>query len=473
LNTTKMKNYFIILLLIISVSGNSIAQIGIGTSSPNSSAILDLSSSTKGLLIPRMTTQEQSELENPAIGLIVYNTTTSQIETNKGNGFGASLWTGATTSGTTASIGTNNSQLATTAFVMANTGGSYASVNSIIPTISNSMTDVLVTDMTLSPPSGTYSVSFNSEYNNATTTTSTTTTPSSGTAQCVLDLEAAYNELMSYPTTDSTHVPAMGSGETLYPGVYSFLAAASIAGTLKLDALGNRNALFIFKIGGAFACGAATILELVNGAEARNIFWVSEGSPSLGAASTMKGTMIAHAGAGAVGAGCDLEGRMFSMAGALTFGPAIASVPLGLSPINLGGLANFALFTSLGAVSNTAASTITGNIGTNLGAITGLEISTVIGSIVTNSTPIVSQTPITTTTVAENNASNLATFSIYQNGVLIPSSTKKLISNASSANISLQAIATITAGQPIEVRWKTAGAKLNMGNRTFTAIKVQ
>jgi hypothetical protein len=356
---------------------------------------------------------------------------------------------------------------------MANIGGSYASVNSIIPTTSSSLTDVLVSDMTLSPPSGTYSVSFNSEYNNATTTTSTTTTPSSGTAQCVLDLEAAYNQLMAYPTTDSSHVPAMGSGETLYPGVYSFLAAASIAGTLKLDARGDRNALFIFKIGGAFACGAITIVELVNGAEARNIFWVSEGSPSLGAASTMKGTMIAHAGAGAVGAGCDLEGRMFSMGGALTFGPAIASVPLGLSPINLGGLANFALFTSLGAVSNTAASTITGNIGSNLGAITGLEISTVVGAIVTNITPIVSQTPITTTTVTENNVSNLATFSIYQNGVLIPSSTKKLTSNASTANISLQAIATITAGQPIEVRWKTAGAKLSMGNRTLTAIKVQ
>lgn len=464
------KIYIKIVFLTLSV--NSIAQIGIGTSSPDTSAILDLSSTNKGLLIPRMTTLQQANLINPALGLMIYNTTTSQLETNKGDGFGGALWTSAASTGTTAPLGTNTTQLATTAFVMANLGSGYASVNSIIPTTSTSLTDVSVSEMTLSPPSGTYSVSFNSEYNNASTTTSTTTTPSSGTAQCVLDLENAYNQLMAYPATDSTHIPAMGSGETLFPGVYSFIAAASIAGTLKLDARGDRNALFIFKVGGAFACGAITIVELVNGAEARNIFWVSEGSPSLGAASTMKGTMIAHAGAGAVGAGCDLEGRMFSMGGALTFGPAIASVPFGLSPINLGGLANFALFTSLGAVSNTAASTITGNIGTNLGAITGLEISTVVGAIVTNSTPIVSQTPVTTTTITENNISNLATFSIYQNGVLIPSSTKKLISIASAANISLQAIAIIIEGQPIEVRWKTAGAKLNMGNRTLTAIKV-
>ena len=469
-----MKNQiFLLIAIFLNVFGTANAQYGLGTATPDASAILDLSSTSKGLLMPRMTTVQQTALANPAIGLTIFNITTGQLETNKGDGVGGSSWSNVASTGTTAPLGTNTTQLATTQFVMANRIGGYASVNSIIPTTSNSLSDVLVTDMTLSPPSGTYSVSFNSEYNNATTTTSTTTTPSSGTAQCVLDLEAAYNQIMAYPTTDSSHVPAMGSGETLYPGVYSFLAAASIAGTLKLDARGDRNALFIFKVGGAFACGAITIVELVNGAEARNIFWVSEGSPSLGAASTMKGTMIAHAGAGAVGAGCDLEGRMFSMSGALTFGPAIASVPLGLSPINLGGLANFALFTSLGAVSNTAASTIIGNIGSNLGAITGLEISTVVGAIVTNSTPIVSQTPITTTTVTENNVSNLATFSIYQNGVLIPSSTKKLISNASTENISLQAIASITAEQPIEVRWKTAGAKLIMGNRTLTVIKVQ
>jgi hypothetical protein len=469
-----MKNFKLYFLIVfITISGTSFAQIGIGTNTPDPSAVLDLSSTTKGLLMPRMTTAQQTALINPAIGLTIFNSTTGQLETNKGDEVGGASWSNVASTGITAPIGTNTTQLATTAFVMANIGGSYASVNSIIPTASNSLTDVLVTEMTLSPPSGTYAVSFNSEYNNATTTTSATSTPTSGTAQCVLDLEAAYNQLMAYPTTDSSHIPAMGSGETLFPGVYSFIAAASIAGTLKLDARGERNALFIFKVGGAFACGASTIVELVNGAEARNIFWVSEGSPSVGATSTMKGTMLAHAGAGAVGAGCDLEGRMFSMAGALTFGPAIASVPLGLSPINLGGLANFALFTSLGAVSNTAASTITGNIGSNLGAITGLEISTVNGSIVTNNTPIVSSTPITTTTITENNVNNLATFSIYQNGVLIPSSTKKLISNASTANISLQAIATISAGQPIEVRWKTAGAQLSMGNRTLTVLKLQ
>ena len=70
------KIYIKILFLTLSV--NSIAQIGIGTSSPDASAILDLSSTNKGLLIPRMTTLQQTNLINPALGLMIYNSSTGQ-----------------------------------------------------------------------------------------------------------------------------------------------------------------------------------------------------------------------------------------------------------------------------------------------------------------------------------------------------------------------------------------------------------
>jgi hypothetical protein len=183
--------------------------------------------------------------------------------------------------------------------------------------------------------------------------------------------------------------------------------------------------------------------------------------------------MIAHAGAGAVGAGSDLEGRMFSIAGALTFGPSIAKIPLGPSPINLRSLSNFALFSTNGNVTNTADSTIIGDIGTNLGEVTGLEISIVTGSIYTSSTPVAPVTPIITTTFIENNNKVNASFGIYQNNVLIPSSVKTLISTANTANISLQSIATVDGTQPIEVRWKTGSDKLTIGNRILTVLKVQ
>lgn len=49
-------------------------SIGIGTTSPNSSAILDLSATTKGFLPPRMTETERLAIVSPTIGLMVYQT---------------------------------------------------------------------------------------------------------------------------------------------------------------------------------------------------------------------------------------------------------------------------------------------------------------------------------------------------------------------------------------------------------------
>lgn len=58
-------------ILVVSSAGN----VGIGTSTPDSSAILDLTSTTKGLLTPRMTTTQRNAIASPAVGLIVYDTT--------------------------------------------------------------------------------------------------------------------------------------------------------------------------------------------------------------------------------------------------------------------------------------------------------------------------------------------------------------------------------------------------------------
>lgn len=68
----------LILCLTISLSANQLfAQkdnVGIGTTKPDQSAILDLSSSNKGLLMPRMSLQQRSGIQNPAQGLVIYQT---------------------------------------------------------------------------------------------------------------------------------------------------------------------------------------------------------------------------------------------------------------------------------------------------------------------------------------------------------------------------------------------------------------
>ena len=64
------------LLFIISLSivHFSFAQTGIGTTTPDASAKLDISSTTKGLLVPRVTSAQKTAISLPANGLLIYQT---------------------------------------------------------------------------------------------------------------------------------------------------------------------------------------------------------------------------------------------------------------------------------------------------------------------------------------------------------------------------------------------------------------
>ena len=50
------------------------AQVGIGITTPAASAQLDVTSTTKGLLIPRMTATQKAAVSSPATGLLIYQT---------------------------------------------------------------------------------------------------------------------------------------------------------------------------------------------------------------------------------------------------------------------------------------------------------------------------------------------------------------------------------------------------------------
>jgi ABC-type Fe3+-hydroxamate transport system substrate-binding protein len=59
----------------MTILGNG--NVGIGTTTPNATAKLDISDTAKGILIPRMTTAQRDAISSPAAGLSVYNTTLS------------------------------------------------------------------------------------------------------------------------------------------------------------------------------------------------------------------------------------------------------------------------------------------------------------------------------------------------------------------------------------------------------------
>jgi hypothetical protein len=62
-------------------------KVGLLTTSPAASAAVEISSTTGGLLLPRLTTTERDAISSPAAGLLIYNTTTGKLNVR-----GASAW---------------------------------------------------------------------------------------------------------------------------------------------------------------------------------------------------------------------------------------------------------------------------------------------------------------------------------------------------------------------------------------------
>lgn len=68
------KQLCILVTLFMATIVNLNAQVGIGTTTPAASSILDVTSTTRGVLIPRMTLAQRTAIGAPAEGLMVYQT---------------------------------------------------------------------------------------------------------------------------------------------------------------------------------------------------------------------------------------------------------------------------------------------------------------------------------------------------------------------------------------------------------------
>ena len=68
----------------------SAGNVGIGTTAPNAAAKLDLTSTTRGLLLPRMTTAQRDAITTPPDGLMIYNTSLNAFQ-GRANGAWVSL----------------------------------------------------------------------------------------------------------------------------------------------------------------------------------------------------------------------------------------------------------------------------------------------------------------------------------------------------------------------------------------------
>jgi hypothetical protein len=129
-------------------------------------------------------------------------------------------------------------------------------------------------------------------------------------------LTTAYNEAASRPSSGSAGTDL--AGQTFLPGVRTASESLLLSsGSVTLDAQGDPNAVFIFKIGSTLITEANTTVLLVNGAQACNVFWQVGSSATLGTGTHFVGSIMASASITAT-TGATIHGRLLAQTGAVT-----------------------------------------------------------------------------------------------------------------------------------------------------------
>ena len=111
-------------------------------------------------------------------------------------------------------------------------------------------------------------------------------------AQAQADLTIAYNAAAASATNTELTGQDLG-GLTLTPAVYGFTSSAQLTGNLELNAQGNPNAEFIFKIGSTLTTAMNASVVIINGGTACNVFWQVGSSATLGPGTAFQGQILA------------------------------------------------------------------------------------------------------------------------------------------------------------------------------------
>jgi hypothetical protein len=330
------------------------AQVGIGTTSPNTSAKLEISSTTQGFLPPRMTVSQRAAIANPAQGLMIYCTDCGtngepeyfngvswltmsgnaatratpeislsvgtytysgspqgpNVATNTGtsNTYTFSyLGTGTTTYGPSATRPTNAGSYSVTVSVSASSDGNYAAATS-----SGIAFTILKATPTVSPIIGTYSYNLASPSpqgpNSATNTgTGTSYTYSySGTG-----VNSFYGPIATKPTDGGTYtviVTVAASSDGNYAAASSSPTAFRISTSLSIgNAYGGGKVAYILQVGDNGYDAAQQHGLIISGdltASGQDIIWGISGVPTgatsldLGSGFDNTNLIIAITGAG-------------------------------------------------------------------------------------------------------------------------------------------------------------------------------
>jgi hypothetical protein len=152
--------------------------------------------------------------------------------------------------------------------------------------------------------------------------------PDVSTALCKADLGNMYTYLNGLPNDIELLYPAQfGNNLVLTPHTYLMNAATVFTDTLYLDAQGNINAVFVIQINGALSTSTNSKVKLINGTQAKNVFWKVDGAVNINKYSIFKGTIVCNNGAVDLKKGAKIDGRVFTTTGTLVTDSVVVNIP--------------------------------------------------------------------------------------------------------------------------------------------------
>ncbi|MBN2004578.1 MAG: DUF3494 domain-containing protein [Anaerolineae bacterium] len=247
-----------------------------------------------------------------------------------------------------------------------------------------------------------------------------------------VDANTAYIALMSQLCDTDLTGQDLG-GKTLQPGVYCFDTSAQLTGDLVLDALGDANAVWVFKTGSTLTTAAGATVRLINGGQSLNVFWRVGSSATLGTTTRFSGNILADQSI-TLNTGAGLLGRALALHGGVTMDTE-GSPPIANAPVT-----DLRIIKGVNAINATPGQPITytltfSNVGHEL--VTGVVITDVIPISVTNTSVISSGVAITQVN-GSRYVWDIAPLNMEQGGIIT-------ITGVLSAGLQFGAILTNTA----------------------------
>jgi len=129
------------------------------------------------------------------------------------------------------------------------------------------------------------------------------------------DLVTAYDNAAGRTTTMAISDDL--GGKILFGGVYTSATPLGLTGTLTLDAQNDSSTVFIFQAGSTLTTASTSAIELINGAQASNVFWQVGSSATFGANSSFVGHVLALTSISA-NQGATFAGQLLARNGAVT-----------------------------------------------------------------------------------------------------------------------------------------------------------